>query len=58
MTRGLFTGRKLSDYGDGVKSFAHNEARAIINPAELSSYEKIGAISIAFLLALKGALPR
>lgn len=58
MTRGLFTGRKLSDFGDGVKTFRHNEARAIINPAELSSYEKVGALSIAFYLALKGALPK
>ena len=56
MVNGSFTGKSLADYGDGKTRFDHNEARAIINPHEHSTYDLVGGYSIKFMQALNGAI--
>lgn len=56
MVNGAFTGKKLRDYGDGLPKFEHDEARAIINPHEYSSYDIVGQYSRHFLDAFTGAI--
>ena len=55
MVLGSFTGKKLADFGNGNPKFDHAGARAIINPHEASSYEKVGEYSVRFLEAFTGA---
>ena len=56
MVTGAFTGKKLRDYGNGNPKFEHDEARAIINPHEYSSYDILGTYSRHFLDAFTGAI--
>lgn len=56
MVHGSFTGKRLDDFGDGNPRFDHAGARAIINPHEYDSYDRVGGYSIKFMQALNGAI--
>ena len=56
MVHGMFTGKKLADYGDGNPRFDHSGARAIINPHEYSTYDLVGGYSVKFMQAFERAI--
>ncbi len=52
MRYGMFTGKKLPDYGEGNPYFDHEGAREIVN-GDWQNFEKIGDMSVVFTRALE-----